>query len=118
MKIKLDENLPIRLAAALKDMGHDADTVEQEGVRGQADPGVWEAAQKDGRFLITQDLFFTDVRHHPPGTHKGVLLLRLTRNGRITAYDRVVELFRNLDVAAWEGCNVVADEERVRVRTP
>ena len=118
MRIKLDENMPTRLAGALKGMGHDADTVEEEGLSGHEDPSVWTAAQEDCRFFITQDIFFTDVRHHPPGTHKGVLLLRLSSNGRVTAYDRVVELFTSLDVTTWEGCNVVVDEERVRVRRP
>ncbi len=30
MKIKLDENLPFRLATLLKDLGHDAHTVYDE----------------------------------------------------------------------------------------
>jgi len=53
MKIKLDENLPIRLATALISLGHDVRTVQEEGLIGYADIKVWEAAQKEDRFLVT-----------------------------------------------------------------
>ena len=35
MKIKLDENLPARLATALRQLGHEVDTVPSEGLAGQ-----------------------------------------------------------------------------------
>lgn len=58
MKINLDENLPLRLAALLKDLRHDVHTVRGEGLAGHADCEIWEAAQKESRFLITQDMDF------------------------------------------------------------
>lgn len=116
MKIKLDENMPTRLKAALNKLGHDADTVRDENLNGQSDPNVWKASQKDGRFLITQDTYFSDIRHHAPGTHHGVLLLRLPESGRGEVYERVTRLFKDQDVTAWSACNVVADEKQVRVR--
>ena len=82
MKIKLDENLPDRLVAVLTGLGHKVDTVRTEQLAGRADPDVWSAAQAAQRFLITQDLDFTDVRRYTPGTHAGLLLVRLTRPGR------------------------------------
>ena len=71
MRIKLDENLPHRLVAALTDLGHDVDTAVHEGLTG-----------RDDRFLITQDLDFSDIRHYAPGTHRGLLLVRLRFPGR------------------------------------
>ena len=62
MKIKLDENLPSGLAKILAQLGHDADTITDEGLAGSDDPQVWEAAQRTRRFLITQDLDFSDIR--------------------------------------------------------
>ena len=44
MRFKLDENLPVELVTDLRDMGHDADTVAGEGLRGAADPAVVDAA--------------------------------------------------------------------------
>ena len=62
MKIKLDENLPFRLATLLKELGHDALTVYDQRLIGHHDRQIWEAAQKESRFLITQDLDFSDLR--------------------------------------------------------
>jgi len=53
MKIKLDENLPVRLAALLESMGHRADTVANEGLTGKPDTDVWIATQKESRFVST-----------------------------------------------------------------
>lgn len=60
MKLKLDENLPESLLPTLQALGHDTDNVRLEGLRGQADADIWQAAQKAERFLITQDLDFSD----------------------------------------------------------
>ena len=60
MNIKLDENLPLRLAPLLKDLGHEVHTLQDERLIGHADREIWEAAQKESRFLITQDLDFSD----------------------------------------------------------
>lgn len=76
MKVKLDENLPARLVRLLAELGHDADTVPQEGLAGRPDADIWVAAQTAARFLITQDLDFSDIRRFAPGTHQGLLLVR------------------------------------------
>ena len=44
MKFKLDENLPRELVTDLRDLGHDADPVIDEGLCGAADPAVLDAA--------------------------------------------------------------------------
>ncbi|WP_173865170.1 DUF5615 family PIN-like protein [Thiohalocapsa sp. ML1] len=43
-RIKLDENLPAALLSALSALGHEADTVQREGLTGHPDPEVWLAA--------------------------------------------------------------------------
>jgi len=52
MKVKLDENLPLRLATMLKELGHDVHTVHEEQLMGHADCEIWEAAQKESRFQV------------------------------------------------------------------
>jgi len=53
VNLKLDENIPARLQAILKDLSHDVDTVPQEGLAGGDDQTIWDAAQQAQRFLIT-----------------------------------------------------------------
>jgi predicted nuclease of predicted toxin-antitoxin system len=45
MQIKLDENLPADLVGDLAVLGHDADTVPEEGLAGCGDADVWRAAK-------------------------------------------------------------------------
>lgn len=68
MRIKLDENLPTRLVSVLAELGHDIDTVPAERIAGRNDAVVWQAAQAGQRFLVTQDLDFSDIRKYTPGT--------------------------------------------------
>ena len=82
MKIKLDENMPAKLAAILIAYGHDTDTVHEEGLTGKSDHDVWQETQRAGRFLITQDLDFSDLRQFQPGSHYGILLVRLPNPSR------------------------------------
>lgn len=53
MKIKLDENLPASLTVILAALHHNVHTVAEENLSGGSDRDVWEAAQRDARFLIT-----------------------------------------------------------------
>ena len=118
MKIKLDENLPERLAPELSRLGHDVDTVRAERLAGQTDEQVWRATQSSSRFLITQDLDFSGMRLYAPGTHAGLLLVRLVHPGREALVERVGVLFATERVDQWQGCLVVATDHKVRVKRP
>jgi predicted nuclease of predicted toxin-antitoxin system len=118
MKIKLDENLPHRLAAVLKNLGHEADTAHEEQLVGRTDAEIWQAAQKESRFLITQDLDFSDTRQFAPGSHHGILLVRLHSPSRANLIDRITELFQKETVEEWGGCFVVSTERKIRVLRP
>ncbi len=115
MKVKLDENLPVGLVETVTALGHDVDTVPMEGLAGHADGAVWSAAQAEGRLLVTQDLDFADVRRFAPGTHAGILLVRLRTPSRSALVERVTALFSSTLIANWAGCFVVATETKVRV---
>lgn len=116
MRIKLDENIPSSLADWLRDASHDADTVHQEGLTGKNDATVWEATQTAGRFFITQDLDFSDLRRFKPGAHHGLLLVRLTEPSRRRLIERVQHLFEKEAVETWWGCTVIVTERKIRVR--
>jgi predicted nuclease of predicted toxin-antitoxin system len=118
VKIKLDENLPERLVSKLGALGHDVDTVRAENLAGRDDNEVWQAAQLVDRFLITQDLDFSDMRRYTPGTHAGLLLVRLAKPGRDALVLRVTELFATELVDRWRGCLVVATDHKLRIRRP
>lgn len=118
MRIKFDENLPTQAALNLRARGHDVHTVEDEALLGHPDSDVWEAAQAEQRFLITQDLDFSDARRFIPGQHHGILLVRLRSPSRRLLRQRIEELFAGEDPESWPGCVIVATERKIRIRRP
>lgn len=118
MKIKLDENLPSVLALDLRVLGHDVETVREEGLEGEDDAPIWQAAQHEERFLITQDLDFSDTRKFAPGSHQGLLLVRLHDPGRMALRAIVQHIFVSERVTDWAGCFVVATDRKIRIIRP
>ena len=118
MKVKLDENIPVRLARVLMNSGHDVDTVTSEGLKGKSDGEIWSAARRNDRFLITQDLDFSDVRQFTPGTHAGLLLVRLREPGANALVSRVGDIIREEGLDSFARCFVVLTDRKLRIRRP
>ena len=118
MKFKLDENIPARAALFLRSLGHDVETVLEEGLGGKCDATIWEAAQSEGRFLITQDLDFSDMRRFAPGSHQGILLIRLEDRDQ-PRIARFLEIWLTLEPGeGWGGAFLVASSRKIRVMRP
>lgn len=116
MKLKLDENLPPAARSAAEALGHDVDTVADEGMLGSADPDVFAAAQREGRFLITLDVGFGDIRQYPPGTHAGIAVVRLGVASRPAIADAVGRLLNGPGRGDLTGALVVVRQHLIRVR--
>lgn len=116
VRLKVDENLPDDVAEVLTTNGHDALTVQAQGWRGFADDALWLGVQSEGRWLVTADKEFADLRRFPPGTHAGVILLRPAEESR-REYARLAQATIdgvNLDDIA--GAVVVVTDRGVRTR--
>jgi predicted nuclease of predicted toxin-antitoxin system len=118
MRIKLDENIAGSAAGRLTELGHDVHTVIDEQLGGRIDSEVWAAAQQEERFLITQDLDFSDRRRFAAGTHAGVLLVRLPDAEQWRIADYLVAWLSTPDASTWDRCFVVATPNKVRVLRP
>ncbi|MGR9107534.1 MAG: DUF5615 family PIN-like protein [Gammaproteobacteria bacterium] len=118
MKIKLDENIPNRLAPILAKLGHQVETVAQEGLTGKSDVDVWAAACNENRFFITQDLDFSDIRRLEKDNHPGLLLLRLREPGANAIFQRITRLFQENPLESWTGCFMVLSEHKLRIKRP
>ena len=116
LAVKLDENLGIVHAKQLRAAGYECDRVTDEGLSGAADELVWQRVQAEGRFFVTLDLDFSDIRSHPPGSHYGVLLIRAESSDRETAGRILDRVLGSHNLADLKGCLVVADTTKTRVR--
>ena len=118
MKIKLDENLPVRVAQPLRSAGHDVDSVVEEGLAGATDVEVLAQATSSDRLVVTLDRGFADVRVHPPGSHAGVIVLRVDDQSPLTIVQEVQRLLDAVDIDDLIGCVSVFRAGSIRVRRP
>ena len=118
MKIKLDENLGRSHAEFLRQVGHTAERVHDQGLSGINDEGLWQRVCREGWFLITLDLDFSDVRQFPPGSHPGILLIRPRSQARDSVMEVLHRVLAERPLETLAGCLAVADETYTRIRRP
>lgn len=84
MKFLLDESADLRLAARLRDLGHDVQSVVADYQYSLPDSRVLSIAYRERRVLITNDKDFGELvfRHRQP--HSGVILFRLPYGASLT----------------------------------
>lgn len=116
MQIKVDEDLPVLVAERLRAAGYESDTVIGQGMGGWKDPDLWRAVQAEGRFLVTADKGFGDIRRYPPADHHGVLLIRPDEDGirpLLELLDRVLDQY---ELESLTGLLAVATPRGIRIR--
>jgi predicted nuclease of predicted toxin-antitoxin system len=118
VKVKLDENLPGRARVILAAAGIDVDTMEDEELAGADDATVERAATGDGRLVITLDRGFGDVMRHPPGSHAGILVLRVDDQSAASVCDAVRTVIESYELDTLAGCVAVYRNGALRVRRP
>lgn len=118
MQIKTDEDLPNAVAALLRDAGHEVHTVVEQGLGGASDPVIWARAQSEGRLVVTADKGFADIREHPPGTHRGVVLLRPAQDGIRPMVALATALLKACPLERLAGCVTVVSPRGIRCRRP
>jgi predicted nuclease of predicted toxin-antitoxin system len=116
VSIKVDEDLPSLIADLFNARGHQAMTVLQQGWQGSADDVLWTRVQAEGRWFITADKGFGDLRKHPPGSHAGVILLRSSEQSRRAYVDLASTIVDRLDFEEIAGGLVVVTQRGVRIR--
>ena len=115
MRFKLDENLHPDAAEMLRQCGHDAQTVYDQGLRGRTDPEIASVCQREARAVVTLDLDFSDIRVYPPQDYPGIIVLRLPDHSR-PAVLRVLRLMPLFDTEPLPGRLWIVDEHQVRIR--
>ena len=115
MKFKIDEN-PVELAGELRALGHETDTVQDEGLSGKADAEVVAHARTGGRIIVTLDKGIADLLRFPTGTHSGVVLFRPESVGRKAVLAFIRQRISSLLALDLVGRITVVTKDRIRIR--
>jgi hypothetical protein len=79
---------------------------------------LWQAVQKEQRFLVTADKGFADIRRYKPGTHQGILLLRPDQDGIEPTIELLGAVLEEYDLESLAGTTAVVTPRGIRVRRP
>ena len=117
-RLLLDQNVPHAVADWLRDRLGDAYAVEHVtriGLTGAPDPTIFAHAQTLRAIIVTFDEDFADRRHYPPGTHCGVVRLRIEPTTIEHTVETLARLFDAFAPEALFGKLTVVDERRTRI---
>jgi len=116
MQFKVDEDLPRQVVVVLRENGYQADSVVEQSMAGWKDVDLWLKIQTEGRFLVTADKGFADIRIYPPGTHFGIMLLRPDQDGIRPIVELIERVLQSYDLNSLAGTTTVVTPRGIRVR--
>lgn len=85
-----------------------------EGLETRPDPEILAAANREDRFIVTQDLKLADSRTTP--TYRGLMLVMLAEPSALRLVARVCWVFEHEDSQTWKDALVIVTDSKVRVR--
>ncbi len=116
MKFLADECVYKVTVDLLRSQGHDTETAQGAGLAGKPDDEILAYAVRHERVLITIDMDFSNIKHYPPKTHKGIIVAKM-RPRNAQEVHRVLE--RLLDIVEEKTLNqslVIVDQNKYRIR--
>ncbi len=66
MKFKIDDNLPVEIAENLGLLGHDAMTVDEQGMAGLEDGPLMVHVENESRVFMAIDKGIANIQVYPP----------------------------------------------------
>ena len=88
MKFVVDNQLPVWLAARLREWGHDCIHVLDVGLDDTDDAAVWRWAAREGRILVSKDEDFVYLSTRP-GDAGRLVWVRLGNCRNAALYERI-----------------------------
>lgn len=115
LKILADENIALRVVAALRNEGIDVLSIYEEKLSGASDGEVLKLAKKEKRIILTHDKDFGSLIHQPGLIHGGVILLRLRNQSPQNVIFHLIPFLKNIKINKIKGRLVIFQEGRVRI---
>jgi len=97
-------------------LGYDVVLVRDVGLKGKSDEEVMKYALREKRIFLTIDRDFADVRNYAPGTHYGIIRMRLRFVSPKAVNTCLKSLLNKLSDEDIQGNLVITDGGKYRIR--
>ena len=92
MKLKLDENVGVRVVTRLRLAGHDVATISGQGLNSAPDTQVIDVCRQEERALVTADRGFGNRLRYNPADYAGIVVIRLPPRPTFTYWREAIEV--------------------------
>ena len=116
MRFLADMGVSVRVVEWLRNQGHDAKHLREEGLHRMPNGEIFTKAIHENRILITFDLDFGEIVALSKGKKASVILFRLHNTRTSHLIRRLSTALKDTDKALEEGACVVVEESRHHVR--
>lgn len=114
MKLKLDENIDLRVVTLLQLAGHDVATVPGQNLSSAPDTEVIQVCRNEGRCLVTCDRGFGNRLKYNPANYAGIVIIRLPSRYTFADWREAIEtLIAGLETADVTGKLWIIKQEQL-----
>lgn len=116
MRFLADMCVDIRIVEWLRQKGHDATHLRDQGLHRMPNGQIFVKAIAEGRIVITFDLDFGEIAALTKGQKASVILFRLKNTRTSHVLERLSAVVERFAAALEKGAIIIVEEARHRVR--
>ena len=116
MRFLADMGVSMSVVRDLRHAGHDAEHLEELGLRTLPDSEIFLRARRERRVVLTFDLDFADIAAATTEPFPSVVVFRLRYGRPARVLARLSAVLEAASTALEAGALVVVDEARIRIR--
>lgn len=116
MRFLADMGVAMRVVEWLREQGHDARHVREEGLQRLPDDQIFAKAITENRIVVTFDLDFGEIVAVSSRQTVSVVIFRLRNTRTPHVIERLGVVLQEAGQALAQGAVVVAEEARLRIR--
>ena len=116
MRFLADAGVSMTTVRVLRERGHDAVHLREQGLQRLADPEILRKAASEGRIILTFDLDFADLMALGIETAPSVVIFRLHDEAPASVNPRLLEILERRKSELEDGALIVVEDSRYRMR--
>lgn len=116
MNFLTDANVYKAFVKNLRSLGHDVLDIKEQGLERSSDAEIFTLAHREKRILISMDKDFSSIIHYPPGTHYGIIVVKLYRITILEATNIFIRAIQNLNIDDINSNIIIISRNKTRIR--